>query len=142
MVDNNTFLTLVVTLLSSGTLFTLIQFLITRRDNKKNKTDQKLDSIMHDISDIRKDVKGVYTGLEEHKAKLARTHILRFADELRNGMCHSDEYFRQQIQDIDTYNNYCDLHPEFANGLTKMASRLIEEEAWNHYKIPPSHKND
>lgn len=142
MVDNNSLLTLIVTFLSSGTLFALIQFLITRHDNKKNKTDQKLDDILHDISDLRKDVKEVYTGLEEHKAKLARTHILRFADELRNGMNHSDEYFRQQIRDIDTYNNYCDLHPEFANGLTKLASRLIEEEAWNHYKIPSSYKKE
>ena len=140
--DKKDVITIILSILSSGTIFTLIQFLITRHDNKKNKTDQKLDNITDNIADLRKDVKEVFNGLEEHKAKLARTHILRFADELRNGMKHSDEYFRQQIQDIDTYNNYCDLHPEFANGLTKMASRLIEEEAWNHYKIPSSYKKE
>ena len=140
--DKKDVITIILSILSSGTIFTLIQFLIARHDNKKNKTDQKLDNITDNIADLRKDVKEVFNGLEEHKAKLARTHILRFADELRNGMKHSDEYFRQQIQDIDTYNNYCDLHPEFANGLTKMASRLIEEEAWNHYKIPSSYKKE
>ena len=71
--------------------------------------------------------------LAEHKATLARTHILRFADELRNGTKHSDEYFRQQILDIDTYNNYCDTHPDFANGLTRMASEYIREEYRKEY---------
>lgn len=114
-------LPIILTVISSG----IIQFLITRRDNKKNIT-KKIDAVSDDVHNVSE-------RLEEHKATLARTHILRFADELRNGVMHSDEYFKQQILDIDTYTRYCETHPNFSNGLTVMASEYIREEYKNNY---------
>ena len=108
-----------------GFLQFLIQFLVTRADMKKN-IATRIDNVANDVSKLS-------DRLEEHKATLARTHILRFADELHNGTVHSDEYFRQQILDIDTYNTYCELHPEFANGLTRLASEYIREEYRRQY---------
>ena len=106
--------TLIIAIITSGAFFGFAQFMITRWDNKKN---------------IEKKIDALAAGLDEHKATLARTHILRFADEQRSGVIHhSDEYFRQQILDIDVYERYCEAHPDFANGLTKMASEYIREE--------------
>ena len=122
--------TLVLTILGSGALFTFIQFLIQRHDTKKNieaKIDANQQALSEKIDNVSGEVKEVSEQLAEHKAVLARTHILRFADELRTGT-HSREYFEQQLQDIDTYNRYCDVHPDFANGLTKMASQFIKDE--------------
>ena len=133
---------IIVTVLLSGAFFSFLQFLITRRDNKKNVKDElekKISAgfteVKVDISGVKSDVKEVSERLEEHKATLARTHILRFADELHTGT-HSKEYFEQQLKDIDTYNEYCKSHPHFANGLTKMASSFIQDEYRRLYLSP------
>ena len=97
---------IIVAIFASG----LIQYLITRFDNKNG---------------MKKELKRISDELAEFKAVLARTHILRFADELKSGVLHSEEYFKQQILDIDTYNDYCRDHKDFANGLTKMSSEYI-----------------
>lgn len=98
---------------SANALIAFIEFLITRYDTKRN---------------LIKQIEALKESFEEHKATLARTHILRFADDLKEGKYHSEEYFKQQILDIDTYNRYCETHPEFSNGLTIMASDYIRTE--------------
>lgn len=115
---------IIVVIVSSGAFFSFIQFMLTRYDNKKN-IEKKIDKVSSEVSVLSE-------RLEEHKATLARTHILRFADELRAGT-HSREYFEQQLQDIDTYNRYCESHPDFANGLTRMASKFIKDEYMRLY---------
>ena len=110
---------IIVAVICSGAFFTFIQFLITRYDTKKS-LEKKID----ELSEL----------LAEHKATLARTHILRFADELRNGIHHSEDYFKQQLQDCDTYRRYCEEHPHFSNGLTVIASEYIEETFERLYK--------
>lgn len=112
-----------------GSVFTFIQFWITRKDNKKNM--EKL--LKEEIGGVNKKVDGLTGDFQAYKATLARTHILRFSDDLRNGVHHSEEYFKQQMLDIDTYNRYCDTHPEFENGLTVMASEYIYETYRKQY---------
>ena len=130
---------LVLTVITSGALFTFIQFLIQRHDTKKiieAKIDANQQALSDKIDETQKitteQINNVSEQLEEHKAVLARTHILRFADELRTGT-HSREYFEQQLQDIDTYDRYCETHPHFANGLTRMASQFIKDEYRRQY---------
>ena len=105
-----------VAVLTSGAVFSFIQFLITLAFNRKDKTkeiDEKLDSLSE--------------RMDANAAILARTHILRFADELRNGVKHSNEYFRQQLEDCDTYARYCETHPDFKNSYTVLADKYIKE---------------
>lgn len=126
---------IIITILTSGAFFSFAQFIISRWDNKKgiekqiSRLDEKLDTMEDSID---KKIRRVEDNQEKHIATLARTHILRFADEQRqlvkSGATHSEEYFKQQLQDIDTYNSYCDTHKDFANGLTKMASEYIQKE--------------
>lgn len=104
---------IIITILASGAFFSFLQFLITRYDTKKA-VIQKIDSLGSEM--------------ERNKAIEARNHILRFSDELRNGVSHSEDYFKQILIDIDTYEDYCENHPEFSNGLTVMASEFIKEE--------------
>ena len=104
---------IIIAIIGSGALFTFIQFLITRYDTKK-RIIEKIDELGEDM--------------ERHKAIEARNHILRFSDELRNGVHHSEDYFKQIMIDIDTYENYCEEHKDFANGLTVLASEFITEE--------------
>lgn len=117
--DTDFFLKIVGLVLGSGALFSFLQFIIQRYDNKKG---------------IEKQLKKMEDRMDERDAIQARTHILRFNDELENGMKHSKDYFRQQIQDIDTYEEYCRTHPDFANGLTVMASKYIKSEYERQYQ--------
>ena len=144
---------IVFTVLASGALFSFIQFLVTRADNKKNiqatlekKIDDGFAEIKGEVKGVSEEVKTVSDRLEEHKATLARTHILRFADEqkqyVKQGTSHSEEYFRQQILDIDVYNSFCEKHPEFSNGLTRMASDYIRREYKRVYLDPPASKDN
>lgn len=109
---------IVISFIASGTFFSFVQFLISRFDTKKA-LSKKIDNLTDSF--------------EEYKATLARTHILRFADELRNGVHHSEEYFKQQILDCDTYDHYCLKHPDFSNGLTVMSAKYIKDEFKNLY---------
>lgn len=109
---------IIVAVLASGGFFTLVQFLLTRWDAKKG---------------VIKKVDDLAESFDEYKATLARTHILRFSDELQNHLYHSPDYFKQTIADIDTYDRYCEKHPEFANGLTKLASEYIKDEYRKQY---------
>ncbi len=125
-------LPIVLALMTSQAFFSFLQFWLQRKDNKKGmekelqKTNEKIDNI-----EIKFDKRIDETNdkIDHNQAILARTHILRFADEQWSGAVHhSKEYFEQQIQDIDTYENYCNAHPDFRNGLTVMASKYIKDE--------------
>ncbi len=119
MEEKDIVVTLIVAVIGSGAVFGflqfIIQFLVTRADMKQN-FGKKLDDLNSKV--------------DRNQAVLARTHILRFADDLRNhgSRYHSEEYYRQQILDCDLYDHYCEEHPEFSNGLTIVASRYIRNE--------------
>jgi len=110
-------ITVFVTVIGSNGLWALLQSRFARKDAKEDKTDKVIEA----IKDLRKQVEGIGDRVDRNAAVLARTHILRFNDELINGVQHSQEYFRQQLQDIDTYESYCRSHPDFQNSYALMA---------------------
>ena len=117
-------ITTVISVLIGGGILGFIQFLISRHDNKEDKED----SILSAIKDLSGRVERIENSLDERDAVLARTHILRFNDELYNGIKHSQDYFLQTLDDIETYNQFCADNPKFANGRTKAAAKYIQDE--------------
>ena len=110
--------------LVGGSFLTFVQYMINRHDRKKDKNNAVLSA----ISTLSERVEKIENSLDERDAVLARTHILRFSDELYNGVKHSQEYFQQQLDDIETYNQFCERTPRFANGRTKAAAKYIQDE--------------
>ena len=98
---------------SSG-LWGLIQYIITRKDSIGDKID-KLTALVQEVSDR----------VDTSSATNARTRVLRFDDELINGVHHSREYFQQTLEEIDTYETYCQKHPEFKNNACVLAIEHI-----------------
>lgn len=98
---------------SSG-LWGLIQYLINRKDSIGDKID-KLTALVQEVSDR----------VDASSATNARTRVLRFDDELINGVHHSREYFQQTLEEIDTYESYCQKHPEFKNNACVLAIEHI-----------------
>lgn len=107
----------------------IVQFLVTRADMKQN-FGKKLDDLNAKV--------------DRNQAILCRTHILRFADEIRNhgAKFHSEESYRQQICDCDTYDAYCREHPDFSNGLTIIASKYIRDQFTKLYTEGGSQNDD
>lgn len=107
--------TLIGVVLGSNGLFALLTYLIQRHDSRKN-----------GIAAVIEKVDALSNKVDENAAVLARTHILRFSDELQNGIVHSQEYFHQQMDDCDTYDKYCNGHPQFKNSYTVAAESHIK----------------
>lgn len=64
---------------------------------------------------------------DERDATNSRIRILRFNDELLNRVDHTKEYFDQILTDIDKYENYCIIHPDFKNNMTVFAVENIKK---------------
>ena len=88
--------------------------------DKMDTLNERVDKLSDKVgkSDARQD---------ERDAKTARTHILRFGDEVRIGIRHSKESFDDVLADITAYETYCKSHPEFPNNRTRAAEKFISE---------------
>lgn len=127
-------------ILIGGGLLAFIQFLITRHDNRNDKTKSILDAIKgvrSEVDDIRKEITALKDDANRRDATQARTHILRFRDELQNNMDHSSEYFDQILEDAERYEKFCGNHPDFPNGRTEAAIEYIKTE---HQRLLREHK--
>jgi hypothetical protein len=113
---NDILLTGAVAIVTASAIWDFIKFLISRKDGKES-----------ELGGIKKAIETLSDKVDRNQAILARTHILRFDDELINGVEHSKEYFSQQLQDIDTYEAYCQLHPDFKNNYAVIASEHIKK---------------
>lgn len=119
---------------------------IGRGINRQMIEEQK--KVRKEIADVKKDLIEKDTGLHneireldkrikegqdaveekrlEDKARTDRQRILRFADELRQGIRHSQEMFEQVLADIKEYQDYCETHPKFPNERAKASISIIE----------------
>ena len=111
---DNEIITVIAAVLASGGLWGFVQYLISRKD----KTTEKIDKIMEIVTEVSNRV-------DTTNATNARTRILRFDDELINGVHHSREYFQQTLEEIDTYEEYCDRHPKYRNNACTLAIEHI-----------------
>ena len=114
--SQETLVAIITAIMGGGAVFSFVQFFITlgfSRHYKSKEIEKKVDALAERI--------------DENAAILARTHILRFSDELKNGVEHSAEYFRQQLDDCDTYEKFCETHPDFKNSYTEIANKHIKE---------------
>lgn len=76
-------------------------------------------SVMDELKGIKEDLANVHAELdnvkereEEREANQTRYRLLRFDDELRQGIDHSEEHFNQTLMDVDNYKKYCDTHKD------------------------------
>ena len=109
-------LIVIVSLLSATAVWDFVKFLINRKDDTKAQ-----------IVEVKKSINKLGERIDRNQAILARTHILRFDDELLNDINHSKEYFSQTLQDIDVYEAFCMDHPNFKNSFATAAINHISK---------------
>lgn len=80
----------------------------------------KVDRLSVDVHSLRNEC-------EEREANACRTLILRFNDEILHNVKHTKEHFDQILIDIDTYEEYCQSHPNYKNNIACLAIDRIRK---------------
>lgn len=83
--------------------------------------------VIEKVDRLSADVKANKDTDDQEWAELRRTHILRFGDEIRLGVLHSEEHFNQILLDIHQYNKYCDEHKSYKNDKAIATIDLIKQ---------------
>lgn len=123
---NDILLTGAVTIVTASALWDFIKFIINRADKQKTTNE-----------DLKRSIESLVEKVDMNQAILARTHILRFSDEIRNQIVHSGEYWEQTLMDVDTYERYCQDHPSFKNNYASLAIDHIKK---TYQKLLEEHK--
>ena len=90
------------------------------------KVGRAMNSEMIDeIKDMRSELDDMKQEMEEQNAKYLRTKIIRFASEIRVHQLHTKDYFDEIMDDITSYDQYCEEHKDFKNNITVASSGLI-----------------
>lgn len=95
-------------------------FLAKKREGKITNTE-----IMDKLTKVDDRLTTVEENIDRNNAITARVRIIRFNDELLEHKDHSKESFDQCLSDIDTYEDYCEKHPEFSNNKTVLSVENI-----------------
>lgn len=88
---------------------------------------EKLDTVETDVKNLKEKHDNLEYRMDKDDAESCRTRILRFADELRRGVEHSEEFFNQILDDISQYERYCSEHPEYKNSKAVNAIAKIDK---------------
>ena len=114
---------IVMAVLGSSVLTVIINRVFNILDRKKDKQDQ----IISEINEMRSELNKHIEDDEKHRADMCRARILRFSDELRRGISHSEESFNNILGDIDNYISYCTQHESvYINSKANAAIRNIK----------------
>ncbi len=108
--------------LLGGGVIGLLEFLIRRHDERKDRNKDILDS----LQELKNKIDRVADKGDERAAVAARVRILHFADEMLEGKRHSKDSYDQAMSDITFYERYCENHPEFRNNQTVATVSFIK----------------
>lgn len=114
---------IVMAVLGSSVLTVIINRVFNILDRKKDKQDQ----IISEINEVKSELGKHIEDDKKHRADMSRARILRFSDELRRGISHSEESFNNILEDIDNYISYCTQHESvYINSKANAAIRNIK----------------
>ena len=83
--------------------------------------------VLDRVSQLTKEVDILKKEEELERARQARQRILRFNDEILFNKRHSKEHFDEILDDIDTYEAYCEAHEDYENNKAVLAISTIRE---------------
>ena len=92
-----------------------------------NDVMENLETVKSDVKNLKEKHEELRNRMDKDDADECRTRILRFADELRRGVKHSEEFFNQILDDISDYERYCSEHPEYKNSKAVNAIAKIDK---------------
>lgn len=110
-------ITIIVAIIGSNALWGFLQFLLERKDKKKDCSKKILEAIQK-----------IDNKLDQKTTIGCRIRILKFMDEIIEGWEHSKDSYNQIMRDITDYLQYCDEHPQFLNHQTDATIEHIKKD--------------
>lgn len=83
--------------------------------------------VMDELKNLKGRMENMEAQNEQDKMDASRIRILRFGDECKRDVPHSEEHFNQVLDDIDRYESYCNTHPEYKNAKAVLTIAKIKE---------------
>ena len=109
--------TVIIAIIGSNALWSFIQFLLERKDKKKDRSQKILEAIQK-----------INNKIDQRTAVGCRIRILKFMDEIIEGWEHSKDSYNQIMRDITNYLQYCEDHPQFLNHQTDATIERIKKD--------------
>ena len=104
-----------------------ITTLLNRIWQVRDRKHDKIDAVSSEVKEIKDTLKAHIAEDELRDIYQARRRIIDFADECRRGTKHSEEHFKNMLSDIDTYEHYCNNHPNFENRQAALSIAFIAD---------------
>lgn len=86
-----------------------------------------LKGVKEDLESVHKEIDNMKEKEEIREANNLRNRILRFDDELRRKVDHSEESFNQALDDVSSYLDYCGKHEGYHNAKADVAMQNIKD---------------
>lgn len=92
------------------------------------KLTSELYIVKQNVENLKTDIASMDAEVKMNAIIDCRSRILCFGDEVFHGVDHTEEHYKQILIDIDKYEDYCRLDPNFENSITQINSKKIKEE--------------
>ena len=96
----------------------IFSLILANKNAKKARKDEDNQVMMKLEAHIQEDAAA--------KADESRSRILRFGDEVRRGVLHTEEHWIDILLDVDRYEDYCETHPTYENNRATASIKYLK----------------
>lgn len=115
-------------------LFTIMLSNLTYKREQKRKQEMRDEQILKKLDEIENKLNLHIADDERYRVEEGRTLFLRFCDECRRGVLHTEEHWNDIIKDIDVYKEYCMRHVDYKNERAVRTIDYLIEKYDEHIK--------
>ena len=115
-------------------LFTIMLSNLTYKREQKRKQEMRDEQILKKLDEIENKLNLHIADDERYRVEEGRTRFLRFCDECRRGVLHTEEHWNDIIKDIDVYKEYCMRHVDYKNERAVRTIDYLIEKYDEHIK--------
>ena len=115
-------------------LFTIMLSNLTYKREQKRKQEMRDEQILKKLDEIENKLNQHIEDDERYRVEEGRTRFLRFCDECRRGVLHTEEHWNDIIKDIDVYKEYCMRHVDYQNERAVRTIDYLIEKYDEHIK--------
>ena len=115
-------------------LFTIMLSNLTYKREQKRKQEMRDEQILKKLDEIENKLNRHIADDERNRVEEGRTRFLRFCDECRRGVLHTEEHWNDIIKDIDVYKEYCMRHADYQNERAVRTIDYLIEKYDEHIK--------
>lgn len=115
-------------------LFTIMLSNLTYKREQKRKQEMRDEQILKKLDEIENKLNLHIADDERYRVEEGRTRFLRFCDECRRGVLHTEEHWNDIIKDIDVYKEYCVRHADYKNERAVRTIDYLIEKYDEHIK--------